>query len=48
MWKKLWVSIATEAVPMTEEPQAAEGVPNCKLLQALKIYTVHEVSKTED
>lgn len=48
MWKKSWVSIATEGVPMTEERQAAEGVSNCKLLQALEIYTDHEVSKTED
>lgn len=48
MWKRSWLSIAAEGVPITEKPQAAEGVPNCKLLQALKTYTVHEVSKTED
>lgn len=35
-------------MPITEKPQAAEEVPNWELLQALKTYTVHEVSKTED
>lgn len=48
MWKKSWLSIATEAVPRAKKPQAAEGMPDCKLLRALKTYTVHEVSKTED
>lgn len=48
MWKISWLSIATEAVPIREKPQAAEEMPNCTLLQALKTYTVHEVSKTED
>lgn len=48
MWKQSWLSIATEAVPRAKEPQAAEGVPNGKLLQGLKTHTVHEVSKTEN
>lgn len=46
MWKKSWISIVNEAaVPWAEILRAAEGVPICNLLQALKTHTIHKVFK---